>query len=202
MEKKLVSSLTEVFLSLRDTTPNTSLRLWYDDEGMVRYHLTNNPPKLQNPNSTRAESSVRTHEIPPEENTITRRTRKRIRPAEKPPSPEISREPHSNASREEVASDIEGDRDVSITSIPCSNRFNALEDGSSGSIPLADIEGQADDDQLDTDDDKENNLEISKASNAPSSWNPYHFCFLCKTVRVSEPYHARCADCFSKHGLS
>ena len=128
--------------------------------------MTNNPPKQQNNNSTRIESSVRTHEIPPEENTITRRTRKRIRPAEKPPSPEISREPHLNSNREEVASDIEADRDASIVSIPCSNRFSALEDDSSGSIPLDDIEGLADDDRLDTDDDKGNNLEILKASNA------------------------------------
>ena len=196
MENKLVSTLTEIFLSLRDYA---SLRLWYDDGGLIRYHLTNNPPKSQNNDFKKTHSPVPAQEIPPEGNLVTRTTRKRRRPVEPAPSPEISRDACLNAGIDEILSDIEPDRDVSITSVPCSNRFDALEDDSSGSAPLADIEGQANDDQFDTNDVEESNLEISNALVASPSQN--RLCCLCKTVRVSESYHVRCADCFSKHGL-
>ena len=169
---------------------------------MIRFHLTNNPPKTQNNDFKKTHSPVPAQEIPTEGNLVTRTTRKRgrpVEPVEQAPSPEISREACLNASIGEVSSDIEPDRDVSITSVPCSNRFDVLEDESSGSAPLDDIKGQANDDELDTDDVEESNLEISTTSDASPSQNS--LCCLCKTVRVSEPYHVRCAECFSKHRL-
>ena len=104
-----------------------------------------------------------------------------------------------NASIAEVPSDIEADRDVSITSVPCSNRFDALEDDFAGFAPPADFKGQANDEKLDSNDIEENNLEISNSLDASPSQNS--LCCLCKTVRVSEPYHVRCAECFRKHRL-
>ena len=202
MESKLVSTLTDVFLSLRDINPHTSLRLWYDDGGMIKYYLTNNPLKMQNNDSTRVHPSVIAQENLPEVNSINKRTRKRRCPVEQPPSPEISRGTCSNMSREEVVSDFEADRDVSVTSIPCSNRFDVLEDDSSGPVQQNDQMGQADEDKLDTGDIgdvAENILEISNGSVTAPSQN--RLCNLCKKVPVSESYHVRCEECFSKHGL-
>ena len=145
METKLVSILTEAFLSLRDANPYTSLRLWYDEGGIVKFHLTNNPPKvqLQSNDSMRIHPTVPAQEILPDENIITKRTRKRRYPVEQQPSQEISREPCLNTSQEEVASDFEAKQDinVSLSSIPCFKRFDALEE----SAPLADFKGQAND---------------------------------------------------------
>ena len=64
---------------------------------------------------------------------VTRSRKRRCPPPDPALSPEIAREPClNNTDPYLVLSDIEEDRDVSIVSIPCSNRFECLFDSSPG----------------------------------------------------------------------
>ena len=202
MEANLVSKLTEVFLSAKETDSYISLRLWFE-EGDLKYFFTNQPPRnIHNKQQHDKESSAppaAAASLPTEDKAIRTRTRKRRCPSSalQASTPENLRNSDDEPEHCEV-SNLDVDRDNSLLNISCQNRFSVLNADE-------DLETQPQEpnhsvnvafqltEELDTE-----RSNTNRSENDSTVLN--RLCNYCKIVRVKEQYHVK-SDCFFRHGL-
>ena len=137
MKTETVNNLVSLFLKAKDTSPYTSLRLWTESDGEVKFFLTNAPPRNQkahvNIPSSQTNSNERRYNKKRKNISSSGQSQSSpiglshpfLPPAiPLPPSPEISRQniynPESNLST------VEMEREEYTYNLPCRNRFDLL----------------------------------------------------------------------------
>lgn len=152
MSSDIIQVLTQSLVTINERLPRASLRVWFEDDGNIKFFLTNLPPRKKGrPGGTTVPTpehvavpaveaadviadEANQHPGPPETRTRTRaRAAKRKKNVFSPPasspvkSPELLRRSNAEISEIDVSS-YENCREMSVSSIPISNTFQALQD--------------------------------------------------------------------------
>ena len=218
MDAELVSTLTQAFLSSKESGPFTSLRLWYE-QGVLKYFFTNQPPRI---NQNRPQQTVEPQEPPlvceDQITRPTRRTRKRKCSSSdvQTSTPENLRTCESGQTEDPDVSELDVERETSIANISCQNRFSVLaaddedfdvhpvEPIHSSNISCVRVDKDLESEHANSHNEDINNTcvpeEEDKSTTDDKSSN--RMCKDCKTVRVELYYHSRCPDCHFKFLIS
>ena len=215
MDAELVSTLTQAFLSSKESGPFTSLRLWYE-QGVLKYFFTNQPPRI---NQNRPQQSVEPQDphIVREDQIMrpTRRTRKRKCSSSEvqTSTPENLRSCESGQTDDHDVSELDDERETSVANISCQNRFSVLvadedddvhpeEPVPSSNISCARVDEDLEYERTNSYSEDLNNGNVCVAQEEDKSTSDdrssNRMCIDCKIVRVELYYHSRCPDCHSK----